>query len=161
MCCPSEYYFLKTSFNIDVIIGTHISIYSLCFLYTFRLYGSVALNASIKYLTCYTTGLYGSSLNHLMFYRRENTAPMDRYSISAKLTPWHWGTSQRQGLVLISVNQNVLNSMWPSNAFWQQRSGSTLVQIKACCLTTPSITWTNVDSSSKVVCYVHLITVTS
>ena len=31
-----------------------------------------------------------------------------------------------------------LNSLWPSDAIWQQRSGSTLAQVMACCLTAPS-----------------------
>ena len=31
-----------------------------------------------------------------------------------------------------------VNSLWPSDATWQQRSGSTLAQVMACCLTAPS-----------------------
>ena len=31
-----------------------------------------------------------------------------------------------------------LNSLWPSDAIWQHRSGSTLAQVMACCLTAPS-----------------------
>ena len=31
-----------------------------------------------------------------------------------------------------------INSLWPSGAIWRQRSGSTLVQVMACCLTAPS-----------------------
>ena len=31
-----------------------------------------------------------------------------------------------------------LNSLWPSDAIWQQRSGSTLAQVMACCLMAPS-----------------------
>ena len=31
-----------------------------------------------------------------------------------------------------------VNSLWPSDAIWQQRSGSTLAQVMACCLTAPS-----------------------
>ena len=30
------------------------------------------------------------------------------------------------------------NSLWPSDAIWSHRSGSTLAQVMACCLTTPS-----------------------
>ena len=30
------------------------------------------------------------------------------------------------------------NSLWPSDAIWQHRSGSTLAQVMACCLTAPS-----------------------
>ena len=31
-----------------------------------------------------------------------------------------------------------INSLWPSDAIWRQRSGSTLAQVMACCLTAPS-----------------------
>ena len=31
-----------------------------------------------------------------------------------------------------------LNSLWPSDAIWRQRSGSTLAQVMACCLTAAS-----------------------
>ena len=31
-----------------------------------------------------------------------------------------------------------LNSLWPNDAIWRQRSGSTLAQVMACCLTAPS-----------------------
>ena len=30
------------------------------------------------------------------------------------------------------------NSLWPSDAIWRHRSGSTLAQVMACCLTAPS-----------------------
>ena len=30
------------------------------------------------------------------------------------------------------------NSLWPSDTIWRQRSGSTLAQVMACCLTAPS-----------------------
>ena len=32
----------------------------------------------------------------------------------------------------------VLNSLWPSDAIWRQGSRSTLAQVMACCLTSPS-----------------------
>ena len=32
----------------------------------------------------------------------------------------------------------MINSLWPSDAIWRQRSGSTLAQVMACCLTAPS-----------------------
>ena len=31
-----------------------------------------------------------------------------------------------------------INSLWPNNAIWWHRSGSTLAQVMACCLTAPS-----------------------
>ena len=32
----------------------------------------------------------------------------------------------------------MVNSLWPSDAVWRHRSGSTLAQVMACCLTAPS-----------------------
>ena len=32
----------------------------------------------------------------------------------------------------------VINSLWPSDAIWWERSGSTLAPVMACCLTAPS-----------------------
>ena len=36
------------------------------------------------------------------------------------------------------VGSPPINSLWPSDDTWQHRSGSTLVQVMACCLTAPS-----------------------
>ena len=36
------------------------------------------------------------------------------------------------------IHKLVLNSMWPNDATWQQRSGSTLAQVMAWCLTATS-----------------------
>ena len=47
---------------------------------------------------------------------------------------WNWSI---QGYRLISWDKWV-NSLWPSNAMWRHRSGSTLAQVMACCLTAPS-----------------------
>ena len=35
----------------------------------------------------------------------------------------------------IGLLQKRLNSLWPSDAIWQHRSGSTIAQVMACCLT--------------------------
>ena len=52
----------------------------------------------------------------------------------------------------------IFNSSWPSDTIWWHRSGSTLPQVKAYCLTAPSHylnpCW---DLSSKVFCGIHLI----
>ena len=37
-----------------------------------------------------------------------------------------------------SLGHKDFNSLWPSDAIWRQRSGSTLAQVMACCLTAPS-----------------------
>ena len=34
--------------------------------------------------------------------------------------------------------QTLFNSLWPSDAIWRHRTGSTLAQVMACCLTAPS-----------------------
>ena len=33
----------------------------------------------------------------------------------------------------------IFNSLWPNDAIWWHRSGSTLAQVMACCLTAPSL----------------------
>ena len=38
----------------------------------------------------------------------------------------------------LSLVLNWFNSLWPSHTIWQHGSGSTLVQVMACCLMTPS-----------------------
>ena len=41
-------------------------------------------------------------------------------------------------MIIPSNCMSCLNSLKPSDAIWRQRSGSTLVQVMACCLTAPS-----------------------
>ena len=41
-------------------------------------------------------------------------------------------------MVTILSRRRWVNSLWPSDAIWRQRSGSTLAQVMACCLTAPS-----------------------
>ena len=48
-------------------------------------------------------------------------------SFKSPIMHWAWGMAW-----------NVINSLGPSDAIWWQRSGSTLVQVMACCLTAPS-----------------------
>ena len=54
------------------------------------------------------------------------------------------GFVQRQHLAIkinvscIYLTHCNLNSLWPIDATWRQRSGSTLDQVMACCLTAPS-----------------------
>ena len=37
-----------------------------------------------------------------------------------------------------ACNAYLFNTLWPSDAIWQHRSGSTMIQVMACCLTAPS-----------------------
>ena len=63
------------------------------------------------------------------------------------------------GCLCVDFNENyVINSLWPSDATWDHRSGSTLAQVMACCLTAPRHT-TNVDFSSVRFCVIHLRTI--
>ena len=47
---------------------------------------------------------------------------------------WNWNTFK----IFHTYSHPLVNSLWPSDAIWWQRSGSTLVQVMACCLTAPS-----------------------
>ena len=49
-----------------------------------------------------------------------------------------------------------INTLWPSDAIWQIKSGLTLAQLMACCLMAPNVTWTNVDSLSVRSCDTYL-----
>ena len=46
--------------------------------------------------------------------------------------------ADRHRLCTLSVLYSPINSLGPSDAIWRQRSGSTLAQVMACCLTAPS-----------------------
>ena len=48
-----------------------------------------------------------------------------------------------------------VNSLWPSDAIWQHRSGSTLAQVMACCLMAPSH-YLNQFWSLVTYCGIHL-----
>ena len=50
----------------------------------------------------------------------------------------------------------LVNSLWPSDAIWQQGSRSTVVQVVACCLTAPSHYLNQCWLSSLRSSYVHL-----
>ena len=57
------------------------------------------------------------------------------------------------------VQALVFNSLWNSDITWWHRSGSTLAQVMACCLTAPNYylkSWTNVDFSLVRFCGIHL-----
>ena len=58
------------------------------------------------------------------------------------------------GLVASLLPVQGFNSLWPSDAIWWHRSGSTLAQVMACWH--QAITWTNVDLSSVRSSDIHL-----
>ena len=51
---------------------------------------------------------------------------------------WRKPTITKQTLRQHNYSCQWLNSLRPSDAIWQHRSGSTLAQVMACCLTAPS-----------------------
>ena len=68
------------------------------------------------------------------------------YPHHSGLLQWHRGKrkivpvplKQRRGIWVNGYHINHLNSLWPTDAIWRHRSGSTLAQVMACCLTAPS-----------------------
>ena len=64
------------------------------------------------------------------------------YSALRTLMPWCFSTRASVTTVLSMhpcVSSSIgVNSLWPSDAIWRQRSGSTLAQVMAWCLTAPS-----------------------
>ena len=54
------------------------------------------------------------------------------------------------------MNEVSFNSLGPGDAIWQQRSGSKLVQVMACCWRHQAITWTNIDWSSMKSSDIHI-----
>ena len=54
-------------------------------------------------------------------------------------TPYTLGNTADQIInQLIAESTNSFNSLWHSDAIWHYRSGSTMAQVKACCLKAPS-----------------------
>ena len=49
-----------------------------------------------------------------------------------------WGWKSYFKIIVTTLIGQWVNSLWPSDAVWQQRPGSTLAQVMACCLTAPS-----------------------
>ena len=73
----------------------------------------------------------------------------DMHTLYIQHHVWWWTRKARSqgittyGIDLISplnsdFNIKRVNSLWFSDAIWRQRSGSTLAQVMACCLTAPS-----------------------
>ena len=60
---------------------------------------------------------------------------------------WHNGENDK-------VEQSA-NSLWPNDAIWRQRSGSTLARVMACYWRHQAITWTHVDLSPVKSCGTH------
>ena len=81
---------------------------------------------------------YAPSWHTALTSRSKVKSPVSPYT-----TDWSWQT--QTDLFLVPFNNQwwecrtlSFNSLWPSDAIWRQRSGSTLAQVMACCLTAPS-----------------------
>ena len=67
---------------------------------------------------------------------------MINFSQTAFFTLFSWNENCWISMLItldaeLSYN-SFINSLWPDDAIWWHRSGSTLAQVMACCLTTPS-----------------------
>ena len=72
----------------------------------------------------------GDSVHSAMDLRVSNWFSCDIYHYSKHICPF--------GLYRHNPGCSSVNSLWPSDTIWRQRSGSTLAQVMACCLTAPS-----------------------
>ena len=54
-----------------------------------------------------------------------------------KKTLSYWYKMVYNGIAM-PIRRHLFNSLWPSDTIWRQRSGSTLAQVMACCLTAQS-----------------------
>ena len=105
------------------IVKTHIS-YWISRLYLTGV--TPAAVTPVKY-ECDSTNLAGTSARLKILIIKKLT---DKVLVTP--TP-----EQSRNLNLWDTDRNI-NSFWPSGAIWRQRSGSTLAQVMACCLTAPS-----------------------
>ena len=93
-----------------------------------------------------------SHFNWIIWYYRNNLVIiyLNWYTFTNHLTYFYWNWNMEYQQVNSSAQDwciAIVNSLGPSDAIWQQRSGSTLAQV---------ITWTNVDSSSVRSSDIHL-----
>ena len=59
-------------------------------------------------------------------------------ALLANLSPLFCGLFSFNSVIIYAVWLVWVNSLWPSDAKWRHRFGSTLAQVMACCLTAPS-----------------------
>ena len=72
--------------------------------------------------------------------------PINNISALIQIMPWRWpGDKQLSEPMMVRLSTHIcvirpqrVNSLRPSDTIWQHRSGSTLAQVMACCLTAPS-----------------------
>ena len=72
--------------------------------------------------------------------------PIDNIPLLVQIMAWHRpGDKPLSELMMVSLPTHIcvtrpqwVNSLGPSDTIWWQRSGSTLAQVMACCLTAPS-----------------------
>ena len=87
-----------------------------------------------------------SSWSTYLFWRRlMKSAPIPAWKSWGSHHIWcyvrwsaHLPARLLQHLVLVPTIKVPVKSLWPCDAIWRHRSGSTLAQVMACCLTAPS-----------------------
>ena len=77
-----------------------------------------------------------SGLHHDIFGFTGSICCLSRNLLN--LIPWCYCLWQPLWLAWHMRQETIINSLWRSDAVWRQRSGSTLAQVMACCLTSPS-----------------------
>ena len=98
----------------------------------------------------YSDSLYSGSehsqFNSPRLVKREAGFPNPRRALIGSNQLWRvndspyyrefraWGIS----VIPLPDGPEQVNSLWPSDTIWRHRSGSTLAQVMACCLTAPS-----------------------
>ena len=60
------------------------------------------------------------------------------WQVTTLYTSWQFFIFQVWTTGFLQVIKCTINSLWPSDAIWRQRTGSTLAQVMACCLMAPS-----------------------
>ena len=64
--------------------------------------------------------------------------PNTNYNVVVEARKMH-SYKDIQGKILTFNIFFIINSLWPSDAIWRHRSGSTLAQVMACCQTAPRL----------------------
>ena len=94
-----------------------------------------------------------STLVHVMAWWRQATSHYVSQCWPRSLSPYgvtrpqwvnYWPSmtcDKLSTLLILKLEQQLywlFNSLWPSDAIWEHRTGSTMAQVMACCLTAPS-----------------------
>ena len=116
-----------------------------------------SLGVCYWYVTIQQCRYMKHGLKYIMFYAQKDMTPLTACSgpllvhdkllgatAFVRLTYWYFHTDLVEAIIQTSdvgvyiTSLQWVNSLWHSDAIWRQRSGSTLTQVMACCLTAPS-----------------------